>query len=61
MFFTLYTGADSTKDSRYKDYKEVPCKDKSYTDFSLLELENRELKMKIRRLEKELSDKVSFF
>lgn len=38
----------------------MPCKDKSYSsDFSLLELENRELKMKIRRLEKELADKVS--
>ncbi|XP_026492988.2 rootletin [Vanessa tameamea] len=57
----LDSGADSTKDSRgYKDYKEVPCKDKPYnSDFSLLELENRELKMKIRRLEKELSDKES--
>lgn len=63
IFFSTL-GADSTKDSRgykdYKDYKEVPCKDKSYnSDFSLLELENRELKMKIRRLEKELADKVS--
>ncbi|CAH0723529.1 unnamed protein product, partial [Brenthis ino] len=57
----LDSGADSTKDSRgYKDYKEVPCKDKPYgTEFSLLELENRELKMKIRRLEKELADKES--
>ncbi|XP_050349623.1 rootletin [Nymphalis io] len=57
----LDSGADSTKDSRgYKDFKEVPCKDKPYnSDFSLLELENRELKMKIRRLEKELSDKES--
>ncbi|XP_039750865.1 rootletin [Pararge aegeria] len=52
----LDSGADSTKDSRV--YKEIPCKDKPYSaEFSLLELENRELKMKIRRLEKELADK----
>ncbi|CAH2085232.1 unnamed protein product [Euphydryas editha] len=60
----LDSGADSTKDSRgykdYKDYKEVPCKEKPYSsEFNLLELENRELKMKIRRLEKELADKES--
>ncbi|XP_052739750.1 rootletin [Bicyclus anynana] len=54
----LDSGADSTKDSRV--YKEIPCKDKPYSaEYSLLELENRELKMKIRRLEKELSDKES--
>ncbi|XP_069357622.1 rootletin isoform X1 [Maniola hyperantus] len=54
----LDSGPDSTKDSR--TYKEVPCKDKPYSaEFSLMELENRELKMKIRRLEKELADKES--
>ncbi|OWR52848.1 Rootletin [Danaus plexippus plexippus] len=51
------SGADSTKDVLL--YKEVPCKDRSYSELSLLELENRELKMKIRRLEKELADKES--
>ncbi|CAF4907255.1 unnamed protein product [Pieris macdunnoughi] len=59
----LDSGADSSKESHlYKSYKEVPCKDKgpSYsTELSLMELENRELRMKIRRLEKELADKES--
>ncbi|XP_052754507.1 rootletin [Galleria mellonella] len=40
-------------------YKDSAVKDKGYTDVSLLELENRELRMKIRRLEKELADKES--
>ncbi|KOB63825.1 Rootletin, partial [Operophtera brumata] len=60
------SGPESTKDSsRYKDagsYKDsnIPCKDKGFvTDLSFLEIENRELKMKIRRLEKELGDKES--
>ncbi|XP_038221135.1 rootletin [Zerene cesonia] len=62
FYSDLDSGADSSKDSRmykdYKDYKEVPCKDKPYgAELSLLELENRELRMKIRRLEKELADK----
>ncbi|XP_045496834.1 rootletin [Colias croceus] len=62
FYSDLDSGADSSKDSRiykdYKDYKEIPCKDKPYgADFTLLELENRELRMKIRRLEKELADK----
>lgn len=44
----------------YKE-KELPCKDRGFcTDLTFLELENRELKMKIRRLEKELADKVLF-
>ncbi|KAM3959769.1 LOW QUALITY PROTEIN: ciliary rootlet coiled-coil, rootletin [Aphomia sociella] len=62
----LDSGPDSTKDSirpathMCTCYKEsAVTKDKSYTDVSLLELENRELRMKIRRLEKELSDKES--
>ncbi|XP_063827112.1 rootletin [Ostrinia nubilalis] len=55
----LDSGPDSTKDSM-RCYKEVPCKDRGFTaDLTLLELENRELKMKIRRLEKELADKES--
>ncbi|XP_072949799.1 uncharacterized protein Root [Epargyreus clarus] len=50
---------DSNKDScRYKET--ILSKDKTHsTDLSLLELENRELRMKIRRLEKELADKES--
>ncbi|XP_026732244.1 rootletin isoform X2 [Trichoplusia ni] len=59
------SGPDSTKDSSMRGYKDlckdsanIPCKDKGFTtDLSFLELENRELRMKIRRLEKELSDK----
>lgn len=52
-------GPDSTKDS--SRYKDIPCKDKGFvTDLSFLEIENRELKMKIRRLEKELADKVMY-
>ncbi|XP_013174159.1 PREDICTED: rootletin [Papilio xuthus] len=52
------SGGDSTKDS-VRDVKEsCTCKSKSFSaELSLLELENRELRMKIRRLEKELSDK----
>nr|XP_049693246.1 rootletin isoform X1 [Helicoverpa armigera] len=58
----LDSGPDSTKDSSttrgYKDSAHIPCKDKGFTtDISLIELENRELRMKIRRLEKELADK----
>ncbi|XP_049870906.1 rootletin isoform X2 [Pectinophora gossypiella] len=56
----LDSGPDSTKDSsgRYKEPPSCTCKGKSFsTELSLVELENRELKMKIRRLEKELSDK----
>ncbi|XP_053606065.1 rootletin isoform X2 [Plodia interpunctella] len=56
----LDSGPDSTKDSvRCTCYKDSNLKDKSYGDLSLLELENRELRMKIRRLEKELADKES--
>ncbi|KAG6445050.1 hypothetical protein O3G_MSEX003660 [Manduca sexta] len=58
----LDSGPDSTKDSSTHCYKEkeIPCRDKGFgTDLSLLELENRELRMKIRRLEKELADKES--
>ncbi|CAK1541264.1 unnamed protein product [Leptosia nina] len=58
----LDSGADSSKESQIYKYKDIPCKDKgpSYgTELSLLELENRELRMKIRRLEKELADKES--
>ncbi|XP_045535415.1 rootletin [Papilio machaon] len=52
------SGGDSTKDSS-RDVKEsCTCKGKSFSaELSLLELENRELRMKIRRLEKEISDK----
>ncbi|XP_073952978.1 LOW QUALITY PROTEIN: ciliary rootlet coiled-coil, rootletin [Choristoneura fumiferana] len=58
----LDSGPDSTKDSmRYlptKDSNLSAGKDKSFTaELSLLELENRELRMKIRRMEKELTDK----
>ncbi|XP_060802374.1 rootletin [Amyelois transitella] len=58
----LDSGPDSTKESHrvctcYKDSSNL--KDKSFADISLLELENRELRMKIRRLEKELADKES--
>ncbi|XP_063629513.1 rootletin [Cydia splendana] len=56
----LDSGPDSTKDSmRYKDSNlSAGCNDKSFrADLTLLELENRELKMKIRRMEKELADK----
>lgn len=63
LIFIPVLGPDSTKDSSargYKDSANIPCKDKGFTtDLSLLELENRELRMKIRRLEKELADKVS--
>ncbi|RVE41676.1 hypothetical protein evm_013674 [Chilo suppressalis] len=54
----LDSGADSTKDS-IRPYKDVciPTKDKGCVDLTLLELENRELKVKIRRLEKDLADK----
>lgn len=65
----LFLGPDSTKDSSIRGYKEpvreckcsaIPSKDRGFaTDLTLLELENRELRMKIRRLEKELADKVS--
>jgi hypothetical protein len=41
----------------YKDY--IPCKDKGSVDVTLLELENRELKVKVRRLEKDIADKVT--
>ncbi|KAG7310116.1 hypothetical protein JYU34_004655 [Plutella xylostella] len=59
------SGPDSAKDSSrcYKDSilkRERPTHDKSFSaELSLLEIENRELKMKIRRLEKELADKES--
>ncbi|XP_063368164.1 rootletin [Cydia amplana] len=56
----LDSGPDSTKDSmRYKDSNlSAGRNDKSFrADLTLLELENRELKMKIRRMEKELADK----
>ncbi|XP_061705180.1 rootletin [Cydia pomonella] len=56
----LDSGPDSTKDSmRYKDSNlSAGCNEKSFrADLTLLELENRELKMKIRRMEKELADK----
>ncbi|XP_048007047.1 rootletin [Leguminivora glycinivorella] len=56
----LDSGPDSTKDSmRYKDSNlSAGCDNKSFRDdLTLLELENRELKMKIRRMEKELADK----
>ncbi|XP_068626101.1 rootletin [Battus philenor] len=55
----LDSGPDSTKES-VRETKETPCtcKGKGFsTDLNMLELENRELRMKIRRLEKELSDK----
>ncbi|KAF9791677.1 hypothetical protein SFRURICE_020076 [Spodoptera frugiperda] len=59
--YISFSGPDSTKDSStrgYKDSSNIPCKDKGFTtDLSLIELENRELRMKIRRLEKELADK----
>ncbi|KAJ0177971.1 hypothetical protein K1T71_006844 [Dendrolimus kikuchii] len=56
----LDSGPDSTKDSSIRAYRDpnIPTKDRSFgAELSLLELENRELKMKIRRLEKELADK----
>ncbi|KAJ2947625.1 hypothetical protein O0L34_g17426 [Tuta absoluta] len=57
----LDSGPDSAKDSsRYKEAPSCTCKGKNFsTELSLIELENRELKMKIRRLEKELADKES--
>ncbi|KAL0881925.1 hypothetical protein ABMA27_001684 [Loxostege sticticalis] len=59
FYSDLDSGPDSTKDS-VRCYKEPPCKDRGFSaDLTLLELENRELKMKIRRLEKELADKES--
>ncbi|CAB3222355.1 unnamed protein product [Arctia plantaginis] len=61
------SGPDSNKDSSTRGYKElireckcstIPSKDRGFTtDLTFLELENRELRMKIRRLEKELADK----
>lgn len=67
----LDSGPESTKDSSIRGYKEplvtkeckcstIPSKDRGFaTDLTFLELENRELRMKIRRLEKELADKES--
>ncbi|CAH2040824.1 unnamed protein product, partial [Iphiclides podalirius] len=55
----LDSGPDSNKDS-IRDPKEpsCTCKGRGFNaELKMLELENRELRMKIRRLEKELSDK----
>ncbi|CAG4970250.1 unnamed protein product [Parnassius apollo] len=52
------SGPDSTKDSIRELKEKCTCRGRGFNaELSLIELENRELRMKIRRLEKELADK----